>query len=78
VTSISAGERWELNVSGVPHRGQKVRVPCSDDRKLAGAPDVKWKLADGMVNHATNGAALVRRQIEQWQLVSCEGIPAAR
>jgi hypothetical protein len=65
-------------VSGVPQRGQKVRVPRSDDRKLAGSPDVKRKPTAGTVNHATHGAPLVRRQMEQWQFVSCEGLPVTR
>jgi hypothetical protein len=29
------------------------------------------------VNHATNGAALARRQIEQWQAVACVGLASA-
>jgi len=31
----------------------------------------------GTLNHATKGAPAVRRQIEQWQLVSLTGVPAA-
>ncbi len=30
----------------------------------------------GTVNQATNGAPVVRRQIEQWQAVSCDGLAA--
>lgn len=65
VTSISSGARVDSNVSGVPQRGQNVRVPCADDRKLFGAPDTKAKSARRTVNQVTKGAALVRRQMEQ-------------
>jgi hypothetical protein len=78
VTSISSGSLLERKVSGVPQGGQKLRVPCSDDRKLTGSPSVSWKPAGETLNHATKGAALVRRQIPQWQWVWCEGTSVTR
>jgi hypothetical protein len=65
----------DWNVNAVPQALQKVRVPCADDLKLAGDPDVNRNLSTGTVNQATNGAPLTRRQIEQWQFVSSEGAP---
>ena len=77
MTSTSSSERLDWNVSGVPHRGQKVRLPCAEERKLAGSPAEKAKSETGTLNHETNGAPLARRQIEQWQFVSLEGdVPA--
>ena len=78
VTSISSGLCADSKVSGVPQRGQNVRVPWADDRKDAGAPARNAKSARLTLNHATNGAPLVRRQIEQWQFVSSNGRPPAR
>jgi hypothetical protein len=75
VTSISAGCVLDWKVSGVPHRPQKVRVARGEDWKRAGSPVTKRNVSAGTVNHATNGAPLVLRHIEQWQLVSCEGTP---
>src|SRR5438477_8135630 len=77
VTSISSGVCREENVSGVPQPGQNVRVPWSDDRKRAGAPDRTRYSAVGTVTHATEGAALTLRQMLQWQLVSFDGSPPA-
>jgi hypothetical protein len=77
VMSISSGCFALSNVSGVPHLGQKLRVPWALELKRAGVPRTKRKLARGTLNHATKGAPLVRRQIEQWQLVSWNGAPAA-
>jgi hypothetical protein len=57
-------------VSGVPQRGQKVRSAWSDDEKHAGSPEISVNALVGTENHATNGAPLVRLQIEQWQFVS--------
>lgn len=54
---------------GVPHLVQNVRVACSDDLKLVSSPATSRNDAGGTVNHATNGAAPARRQIEQWQPV---------
>lgn len=65
VTSISSGDRDEAKVSGVPQRGQKVRTPCAEERRLAGSPDTKRNPDLGTLNHATKGAPLMRRQIEQ-------------
>jgi hypothetical protein len=75
--SISSRARSDWKVSGVPQRGQNVRVPCSEDPKLVGAPEVKRSSVTGTVNHATTGAPLVRRQMEQWQNVSEDGFPLA-
>ncbi len=76
--SISVGDRVDRNVSGVPHLGQKVRVPWSEDENSEDSPEVKANSVAGTVNQDTNGAALVRRQIEQWQFVSWVGVPPAR
>ena len=58
------------------------RVPVEKisgrEAKRAGFPAVKAKALAGTVNHATKGAPLVRRQIEQWQLVSSLGGPPGR
>ena len=40
-----------------------------EDLKRAGLPEVKRKLLADTVSHATSGAPVVRRQIEQWQIV---------
>jgi hypothetical protein len=63
--SISPGLFLDSNVSGVPQLGQNVRSACADDLKLAGLPIVKRSELAGTVNHATNGAPLVRRQVVQ-------------
>jgi len=76
VTSISSGESPDRKLSGVPQRGQKLRVPCSDDAKCAGSPAVIRKPSAGIVNQVTKGAALIRRQREQWQWVSWDGVPS--
>jgi hypothetical protein len=78
VTSISRGACVDRKVSGVPQRGQKVRVPCTDERRSLGFPATTWNDAAGTVNQATNGAPLVRRQTLQWQHVSCVAAPPAR
>jgi len=75
VTSISSGDRSEAKVSGVPQRGQKLRVPCADERNDVGWPVTMLKVESGTVNQVTNGAPLVPRQIAQWQFVSLEGGP---
>lgn len=38
---------------------------------------MKRKSLDLTLNHVTNGAPVVRRQIEQWQFVSWNGAPVA-
>jgi hypothetical protein len=43
-------------------------VPFALERKRAGVP-VRRNRERGTLNQATNGAPVVRRQIEQWQLV---------
>jgi hypothetical protein len=62
----------------VPQRGQKLRVPCSEDEKRVGCPAVKAKSGVATVNHVTKAALAVRRQIEQWQWVSWKGVPRTR
>jgi hypothetical protein len=61
----------------VPHRGQKDRVPSSVVLNRAGWPSVMLKSAYRTLNQVTNGAPVVRRQIEQWQFVSSNGVPRA-
>jgi hypothetical protein len=78
VTSRSPAARLDWNVSWVPQRGQKLRVPWSEEANRTGSPAVKANEAVGTVNQATNGAPVVRRQIEQWQLVSESGVPWIR
>ena len=68
----------ERNVSGVPHRGQKVRVPWSEERNVAGWPERTENPELGTLNQATKGAALPRLQIEQWQFVSFDRTPSTR
>jgi hypothetical protein len=77
VTSTSSGNRDDRNVSGVPQRGQNVRAPWFDERKLLGSPATNRNPSAGTVIHATKGAPLTRRQIEQWQLVSLLTGPTA-
>ena len=74
---MTSGKYVVSKVSGVPHRGQKLRVPWSDDRKRAGSPVTSRKSAAGLVNQDRNAAPLVRRQIVQWQLVSWLAAPPA-
>jgi hypothetical protein len=77
VTSISAGASAASNVICVPQRGQKLRVPFGEERNRVGSPPSHRNAVRGTVNQATNGAPVVRRQIEQWQFVSWNGVPAA-
>src|SRR5262249_14064848 len=70
VTSISSLNSACLNVSCVPHREQNDRSPCLVVLNRVGSPLIIWKSAGRTLNQATNGAPVVRRQIEQWQLVS--------
>jgi hypothetical protein len=44
---------------------QKAREALCDDWNRAGTPEMKRNPARGKLAHATNGAPLVRRQIEQ-------------
>jgi hypothetical protein len=53
----------------VPQRGQKLRVTRADERKLDGSPLMIRNFDLATVSQATAGAALVRRQVEQWQMV---------
>jgi hypothetical protein len=57
--------------------GQKVRTAFGVDLNLAGSPETNRKSERTTVNQVTNAAPVVRRQIEQWQLVSCVAAPAA-
>jgi len=77
LTSISSGASLLSNVSCVPQRGQKVLLPFGVDWKRVTVPKSRRKASRGTLNQATKGAPAVRRQIEQWQLVSLNGVPAA-
>jgi hypothetical protein len=70
VTSISSGKSEFSKVSWVPQRGQNERMPFSVDLNRAGLPLTKPNSPIRTLNHVTNGAPVVRRQIEQWQLVA--------
>jgi hypothetical protein len=69
VTSISFAASSCSNVSWVPQRGQKVRIPFGLDLNRVGTPCTSRNSDRGTLNQATNGAPVVRRQIEQWQFV---------
>jgi hypothetical protein len=69
VTSISSGNSVFSKVTWVPQRGQNDRVPFSLDLNRAGLPLTKRNSPRRTLNHVTNGAPIVRRQIEQWQLL---------
>jgi hypothetical protein len=75
VTSISFGKSSVSKVSWVPHWEQNVRVPLRVDLKRVGAPAVKRNWERSRLNHATDAAPVVPRQIAQWQLVSWNGVP---
>jgi hypothetical protein len=60
----------------VPHSGQKLRVAFPLERKRRGSP-VSRNRDRGTLNQATNGAPLVRRHIEQWQIDWLYGAPPA-
>jgi hypothetical protein len=60
----------------VPQWPQKLRVPFALDRRRTGSPDTRRNSGGRTLNHVTNGAPVVRQQIEQWQLVSWNGVPA--
>jgi hypothetical protein len=62
-------------VSWVPQWEQKLRVPLRLDRKRDGSPSTNRNSEGLTLNHATNGAPVVRRQMEQWQFVSWNGLP---
>jgi hypothetical protein len=52
-------------LSGVPQAGQKLRTAPALDRNRVGVPARSRNSARGTLNHATNGAPLTRRHIEQ-------------
>jgi hypothetical protein len=59
----------------VPQWPQQLRIAFTLDRKRDGVPDAN-RNSDGLtLNQATNGAPVVRRQMEQWQIVSSNGMP---
>jgi hypothetical protein len=59
----------------VPQWPQQLRIAFTLDRKRDGVPDAN-RNSDGLtLNQATNGAPVVRRQMEQWQFVSSNGMP---
>jgi len=64
-----------VKASGVPQSQQKLRVAFGVELKLPGSPRNQRKFGRFTVNQVTNGAPLVRRQIEQWQLVRANGSP---
>jgi hypothetical protein len=45
------------------------------DRKRTGLPDTHRNSDGRTLNQVTNGAPVVRRQMEQWQFVSWNGAP---
>ena len=48
---------------------------CTLDRKRDGVPDANRNSDALTLNQATNGVPVVRRQMEQWQFVSSNGMP---
>jgi hypothetical protein len=70
VTSISSGKSELSKVSWAPQRGQNDRVPVSLDLNRVGMPLTRRNSPRRTLNHVTIGAPVVRRQIEQWQVVS--------
>jgi hypothetical protein len=70
VTSISSLSSACWKVSWVPHREQNDRAPCSVELNRIGSPLTIRKSPGCTLNQVTNGAPVVRRQIEQWQLVA--------
>ncbi len=65
VMSSSSGASSAAYVRGVPQRGQKLRAALADERKVLGSPLTMRNLAFDTVSQATEGAALIRRHIEQ-------------
>jgi hypothetical protein len=76
-TSISSGNAASSKVNCVPQRGQNFRLPFAVESNSVGVPPRNRNRDRGTLNQATNGAPVVRRQIEQWQFVSWNGTPAA-
>ena len=77
VTSISLGKSACWNISCVPQRAQNERTPFSVELNSVGSPLVIRKSDERTLNQVTKGAPVVRRQIEQWQFVSWNGVPRA-
>ena len=77
VTSISSGKSVCSNVSCVPHREQNERSPFSVELYRVGSPLMIRKSDEHALNQSHEGAPVVRRQIEQWQFVSSNGVPRA-
>ena len=77
VTSISSGKSACSNVSCVPHREQNERMPVAVELYRVGCPLMIRKSDERKLNQVTKGAPVVRRQIEQWQFVSSNGVPRA-
>ena len=65
VTSISSGKSSCSKVKGVPQSGQKLRVAADVDLNRVGSPQTSRNSDRDTLNHATNGAPDVLRQIEQ-------------
>jgi hypothetical protein len=54
-----------------------LRVPFPLDLKRVGSPPISRNCERRTLNHATKGAPVVRRQMEQWQFVWLNGAPSA-
>ncbi len=68
VTSTSSAFGSVMNVNGVPQREQNERTRPAH-RNSFGFPAVNRNPLLRNDAHVTNGAALLRRQSEQWQCV---------
>lgn len=75
--AASSGVSSCSNVGCLPHRGQNVHAATAADRNRGGVPSVNRKVDRKTLNHVTNGAPVVRRQIQQLQLVRFVGVPPA-
>src|SRR5262245_60140493 len=63
---MGSGTSACLKAIWVPHREQNDRVPFSVELNCAGIPLTTRNSVNLTLNHVTNGAPVVRRQIEQW------------
>ena len=77
VMPISSGKSACAPVSWVPHREQNDRTDFAVELNHVGWPLVMRNSIDLTLNMLRNGAPVVRRQIEQWQLVSRNGASSA-
>jgi len=74
---VDSSGQSRLKRQRVPQWPQKLRVP-SRSTGTYGLAGYQTKLGRRTLNHVTNGAPVVRRQIEQWQLVSWNAVPRPR